>query len=82
MTKAEVRVIADKYNMQILRDPVTREAHGVWIDTANRIPELDPYADSADPAQLPCGVTRVLQGEKYRYTIECPTSWFDLWGWR
>lgn len=85
MTKIEVKAIADKYNMTILRNPVTSEAHGVYCDTENDIPELDAISNTVDwhnPAPGQVAVERQAFGPVYRYTIHCPTSWFDLWGWR
>ena len=80
MRKAEIKELAKKYGMDIVRHPVTREGHGVMVRSAVLIPELDKYADGEISA-LPCAVLRTCDIE-YTYAIECPTSWFDLWGWR
>lgn len=83
MTRNEVKALAEKYNMEILRNPITREAHSVMCDSEELIPELDALAEqTAADGVLPCGVMRENMGDLfYRYTIVCPTSWFDLWGW-
>jgi len=81
MTRNEVKAAQSKYNGRILRNPVTSEAWGVMIESAELIPELDKYADHATDDVLPCGVERMLIADEYRYTILCPVTWFDLGGW-
>ena len=85
MNKNEVMELAKKYGMEILRNPVTNEAHGVFCEIENLIPELDAIANKVDwhnPAAGVVAVERQAFGPVYRYTIHCPTSWFDLWGWK
>lgn len=85
MTKIEVKAIAKKHGMTILRNPITDEAHGVYCESGSLIPELDAIANKVDwhnPAPGTVVVERQAFGPTYRYTIHCPTSWFDLWGWR
>ena len=84
MTKIEVKALADRHGMIILRDPITNEAHGVYCDTEDTIPEPDAIANTADwhnPAPGAVAVERQAFGPVYRYTIHCPSGWFDLWGW-
>ena len=85
MTKNEVKTIAEKHGMEIMRNPITDEAHGVYCESENLIPELDALANKVDwhnPAPGAVAVERQVFGTVYRYTIHCPTTWFDLWGWR
>lgn len=79
MKKSELKAIADKYNMQILRNPITQEAHGLTVDSEEEIPELDELAERIE--YNPVQVIRTYD-IRYHYTIEAPTSWFDLWGWK
>lgn len=81
MTKATVKSLAEKYGMEILRNPITSEAWGVTVESDELIPELDAYADAILENEH-AAVERVNLGGTYRYTIACPTGWFDLWGWR
>ena len=85
MKKADVMDLANRYSMVILRDSITHEARGVYCDTDDAIPELDALANKVDwhnPAPGQVVVERQNFGSAYRYIIHCPTSWFDLWGWR
>ena len=85
MNKTEVMELAKKHNMEILRNPVTDEAHGVFCESETLIPELDALANTVDwhnPAPGQVAVERQVFGPVYRYTIHCPTDWFDLWGWK
>lgn len=81
MTKATVKSLAEKHGMEILRNPITDEAWGVTVESDALIPELDAYADAIRENEH-TAVERVNLGGTYRYTITCPTNWFDLWGWR
>lgn len=84
MTKHELIALAGRYGMSILRDPITREAWGLMLETDQDIPELDALA--ADIWSESCiAVTKdysacALPGA-HRYTVACPVEWFDLWGW-
>lgn len=85
MTRLEVKNLYEKHNMTILRNPVTSEAHAVMCETEVLIPELDALANTVDwhnPAPGAIAVERQTFGSVYRYTIHCPTTWFDLWGWK
>ena len=82
MTMTMAKAFQEKYGMDILRDPVTHQAHGLVVESNDLLPDLDKYADAVgDISERPCGVTRVAGPNGYRYTIETPASWFDLWGW-
>lgn len=84
MTKSELIALAARYGMSILRDPITREAWGLALETAQDIPELDEIARDSDLA------SRILVTKEYDayqaahgthlYKVICPTEWFDLWG--
>lgn len=79
MTKKEMKKLADRFHMDILRDPVTREATRLMVESRDRMPDLDIYAD--DPESLD-GVRRTwMGGVGWMYTIEIPHGWVDLWGW-
>lgn len=80
MTKEKAKTIAGTYKMEILRNPVTGEAWGVWCDTEQLIPELDDLTEISDQYWA-CTRERIGENE-YRYKLVLPTSWFDLWGWK
>lgn len=79
MKRSEAKELAAKYGMEIMRDPITSLAHGLYVHSADLIPELDAYADSAERCNVNC--IRLAAGDSYLYRLECPTAWFDLWGW-
>ena len=87
MTKNEVKDIQKTYGMEVLRDPITQEAQGVYCEADRLIPELDrmnaaPASCSFEQCETyPCYVTREMIGCGYRYVIYCPKEWFDLYGW-
>lgn len=81
MKRAEAKALANKYGMRILREPITKEAWGLYLESQECIEELDAMAhQEIDPcfleADYGCQDVGVV-----RYTLICPTSWFDLWGW-
>ena len=83
MKKSELKAIADKYNMEIARNPVTQEFTCLFKKTKNLIPELDEIADRigfpmSDNVE---GVRELGIDGIYRYRIYPPKNWFDLWGW-
>ena len=78
-SKKAIRKIAEKYGMEILRNPVTDEGRGLWIRTETEIPELEALADRIEPDKVQ--VTREHMGPVIEYKVITPTSWFDLWGW-
>lgn len=85
--KNKIRKLAEKYGMEILREPITREAWGVYIDSGANIPELDKLQEEMDqrdriPASNEAVMTTEYIANTVRYKIICPTSWFDLYDWR
>lgn len=78
-SKKAIRKIANKYGMQILRNPVTDEGRGLWIRTETEIPELEELADRIEPDKVQ--ITRECMGPVIEYKVITPTNWFDLWGW-
>ena len=86
MTKAELKAIADKHGFEILRHPVTNEAWGLRLETAEDIPELDAIAANIwtignVAVRKEYGVYDEVNGT-HLYTVACPENWFDLWGWK
>lgn len=45
MTRNEAKALQAKHNMEILRDPITSEAHALYLETEQPISELDDLAD-------------------------------------
>lgn len=80
MTKNEARKLCDRYGMQIARDPITNECTRVYIDSAQLIPEMDDIADANDDWSG-SALTRTRIGTGYRYQIDLPSGWVDLYGW-
>lgn len=86
MTKEEMKAIADKHGFEILRHPVTNEAWGLRLETAEDIPELD--AISEDVWSVETVVVKKEYGAHHEangahvYTVACPDNWFYLWGWK
>ncbi len=79
MKKAELIKIAEKYDMDFIRHPVTREGSGVWCKSGELIPELDAIVEGDE---YPVVGERLLLAGDYTYRIYCPTSWIDIWGWK
>ena len=85
MTKIELKAIAEKYGMEIMRNPITREAWGLKLETTENILELDalgsdPFHFEQVAVTKEYGVLYEVNGT-HLYTVYCPTDWFDLWGW-
>ena len=79
MTKKDAKKLAERYNMEIRRNPVTREAWGCSCESESLLPELDKLAD-CDLYDHP--VERIRLGsDGYLYVMHGPSTWFDLWGW-
>lgn len=81
MKRAEAKALANKYGMRILREPITHEAWGLYLEAPECIEELDSLANQDI---FPC----ILEADYgcqdvglVTYKLVCPTSWFDLWGW-
>lgn len=81
MTKDTAMEFASKYNMEIARHPITRQAWSVYVDSDNAIAELDAMLGERQTGHAAV-VTRELFAGTYRYRIVCPTDWFDLYGWK
>lgn len=84
MNKTTAMKLSEKFGIEILRNPITREAWAVAVESDELIPELDTYADAPVPSAMGNNVAiveRTFAGT-YTYKIICPTRWFDLWGWR
>lgn len=79
MTKEKAKEIAEKYQMEIMRNPVTSEAWGLWVDSDSLIAELDALTE-CNEKNWAC--TRETMADEYRYKLILPANWFDLWGWR
>lgn len=78
MTRARAKELQKKHGMEIMRDEITRQGFGLYVATENRIPELDALArDRSTPMLVD------YSGEQFcvMYSLYCPESWFDLWGW-
>lgn len=78
MDKAELMEIAQRYNMEFVRNEITREGCGVYGTFDAVIPELDKLVDDNDP---PVVGRRTYGADSVTYTIFCPRAWIDLWGW-
>ena len=84
MKKAEMKAIADRYEMGIIRQEITGLGVGLYLVTEEDIPELDTLANKTPFEKFegimvtkeysPCDNTRT-------YRVYCPANWFDLWGW-
>ena len=84
MKKAELKEIADRYGMGIIRQEITGLGVGLYLTTEKDIPELDTLANKTPFEKFegimvtkeysPCDNTRM-------YRVYCPANWFDLWGW-
>lgn len=84
MKKAELKAIADRYEMGIIRQEITGLGVGLYLVTEEDIPELDALANNppfekfegviATKEYSPCDNT-------HTYRVYCPANWFDLWGW-
>lgn len=84
MKKAELKAIADRYKMGIIREKITGVGVGLYLVTEKDIPELDALTNKLSFEKFegvvgtkeysPCDNTRT-------YRVYCPANWFDLWGW-
>lgn len=79
MNRIGLMEIAQKYNMEFVRDEITREGCGVYGTYSAAIPELDKLVDDNE---LPVVGRRTYDAGSVTYTIFCPRAWIDLWGWR
>ena len=85
MKKEELKAIAEKHDMKIVRNPITNEAWELKLETTDNIPELDALnvKNPIGPVTVTkeYGAYEAVNGT-HLYTVYCPTNWFDLWGWR
>lgn len=82
MTKDELKTLQERYNMEFIRDSVTREGSGIFLVSDQLIPELDAIVENEEaPHPGMVAGTRELLVNKYHYKIYCPKTWIDLWGW-
>lgn len=86
MKKENMRAIAEKYDMEILRNPITREAWGLYLKTDREIPELDKIVANSNDHYYSHGFNAIFAERWYSfgdvvYRIACPKRWFDLYGW-
>lgn len=80
MKKSEAQAIQAKYNMEIIRDPITGEAWALYLEASSPIKELDDLA-AAD--LNPCAmVASYTTASDITYKLACPSNWFNLWGWK
>lgn len=84
MKKAELKAIADRYGMGIIRQEITGLGVGLYLVTAEDIPELDTLANNP-PFEKFEGVIAIKEyspcDNTHTYRVYCPANWFDLWGW-
>lgn len=88
MTRNDAKALQAKYNMEILRHPITSEAIALYLETEQPIQELDDLAESSRSCNgcAPCYMETSYEvynatGSGVTYKLHCPTPWFDLWGW-
>lgn len=82
MKKSEAQALQQEYGMDILRHPITNEAWALYLETSHPIQALD---DLVHQDIWPCVMEpnySLQEVDQITYTLICPTSWFDLWGWR
>lgn len=85
MKKAELKDVATRYGMGIIREEVTSKGVGLFLVTAEDIPELDALANTPPFSAAPGAVVTTKEyspcDNAHTYRVYCPTSWLDLWGW-
>lgn len=85
MKKAELKAIADRYKMNIIREKITGLGVGLYLVTDEDIPEFDVLANKT-PFERFEGIMVTKEysfcGNFHTYRVYCPANWFDLWGWR
>ena len=79
MTKAQVKELAEKYDMQIMRNRDTQKAFGLVLDANHEIPELDALLGGRYKGVM---IGRYDWFDNMKtYRIDCPHEWFDQNGW-
>lgn len=85
MKKSELKDVATRYGMGIIREEVTSKGVGLFLVTAEDIPELDALANTPPFSAAPGAVVAMKEyspcDNTHTYRVYCPTSWLDLWGW-
>ena len=85
MKKAELKAIADRYKMGIIREKITGAGVGLHLVTEKDVPELDKLANKT-PFEKFEGIIITKEYSPYdnkrTYRVYCPANWFDLWGWK
>lgn len=86
MKKAELKAIAERYGMGIIREEITSKGVGLYLVTEEDIPELDALANippfDAGPGTVIATKEYSPCDSPHTYRVYCPTSWLDLWGWK
>lgn len=84
MKKAELKAIADRYGMDIIRQEITGLGVGLYLTTEKDIPELEPLGNKT-PFEKFEGIIVTKEyspcDNTHTYRVYCPSNWFDLWGW-
>lgn len=84
MKKAELKAIANRHEMSIIREKITGVGVGLYLVTEEDIPELDTLANKA-PVEKFEGIFVTKEYSPYdsthTYRVYCPANWFDLRGW-
>lgn len=84
MKKAELKAIADRYEMGIIREEITGLGTGLYLVTEKDIPELDTLVNKSpfDKFEGVVATKKYSPWDNTRiYRVYCPANWFDLWGW-
>lgn len=85
MTKESAIKIAEKFGMDFIRDAITREGCGLYLESDRCIPELDKLAKESTQSNglAPCWMEAEYTGGgcPVTYRLYVPARWLDLWGW-
>lgn len=79
MTKKYAEGLYNRFGMRILRNPVTQEAWGLYLESPEEIPELESIWALNEPTGMEAWTEP--DGSRY-YRLRLPESWFDLWGFK
>ena len=81
MTKLEAQNLQRTYGMEILRNPITGEAWGLYVDADAAIPELEALSATNIGQHIAMEAKRHGYDQGVLYRLALPTDWFDLGGW-